>query len=166
MVIRFINRAFLFSVLILLQVLILNYINIYGYGVPLLYIYFILKLDSSISRNSLLIWGFLLGFTIDIFCDTLGIHTVVAVFTAFIRPYFLTFFKPNDIEEESFIPSFSSMSVWAFIKYSFYFILVHHTLFYLVLYFSFSLLDIIISSISSVVSSLFFIICIESVRKR
>lgn len=165
MVREFINKAFWLSVLILLQVLILNYINIYGYGVPLLYVYFILKLDSSISRNSLLLWGFFLGLITDVFCDTLGMHTVVTVFIAFIRPYFLNFFKPNDIEEVSIIPSFSSIGVWSFIKYAFYLLLMHHTLFYMVEYFSFYPVGIMISTLSSVVSSLFFIICIEFVRR-
>lgn len=164
MVIQFLNRVFWLSVLILLQVLVFNYVNIAGYATPLLYVLFILKLDSSVSRNSLLIWGFVLGFIMDMFCDTLGMHTSITVLIAFVRPYFLNLFKSSDIEG-NIIPSFTSMGAVPFMKYVLYLIFIHHTLFYAVEYFSFSIFEIIFTAICSVVSTLFFITCIEFVRR-
>jgi len=41
--------------LVLLQVLILNHIHIGGYATPFLYIYVILKFQSDISRNYILL---------------------------------------------------------------------------------------------------------------
>lgn len=164
MVIQFFNRAFWLSTFIILQVLVFNYINIAGYATPLLYIFFILKLDSYTSRNSLLMWGFFLGLIMDVFCDTLGMNTAITVLVAFIRPYFLNFFKSNDIEG-NITPSFKSMGVVPFMKYTFYLIFLHHTLFYAVEYFSFSFFEIVFSAVCSVLSSLFFIACIEFMRR-
>ena len=49
------------SGLVLLQVLVLNHVHILGYGTPFLFIYFILKYNSGVGRNVLMLWAFALG---------------------------------------------------------------------------------------------------------
>lgn len=72
--------------LVLLQVLILNNVHIAGYATPFLYIYLILKFNSEISRNTLMVWAFFLGLTVDIFSDTPGMNAAATVWLAFLRP--------------------------------------------------------------------------------
>jgi hypothetical protein len=41
--------------LVLFQVLVLNHVHIIGYATPFLYIFLILKFESSVSRNALML---------------------------------------------------------------------------------------------------------------
>lgn len=49
-----------FIILALLQALVLNHIHFEQYATPLLYIYFLLKINSGNSRKGLLLWAFFL----------------------------------------------------------------------------------------------------------
>lgn len=62
----YLQRIEWFIGLVLLQVLVLNHMHINGYATPFFFIYFILKYNSGVSRNVLMIWAFLLGLTVDI----------------------------------------------------------------------------------------------------
>lgn len=135
MVIDPIRKAFWFIGLILLQVLVLNNIHLFGFATPFLYIYFILKLSSNISRNALMLLGFVLGLTIDIFSNTVGMNAAAAVFVAFCRPAILRLYITREATE-SILPSFASMGRFPFIKYTLTFILVHHSLLMLTQFYS------------------------------
>ena len=43
---QFLQRLWMFVLLVLVQVLVLNHMHIMGYATPALYIYYILKLNS------------------------------------------------------------------------------------------------------------------------
>ena len=66
----YLQRIEWFIGLVLLQVLVLNHMHINGYATPFFFIYFILKYNSGVSRNVLMIWAFLLGLTVDILGNT------------------------------------------------------------------------------------------------
>ena len=68
----YLYEMLLFAALIVLQVLIFNQISIFGFATPFLYIYFLLKLPVGRNLFYVIIAGFLLGFTIDIFLNTLA----------------------------------------------------------------------------------------------
>ena len=82
----FIKRCLWLLIAVLAQSLILNKINLFGYATPYVYIFFILTLNAGLSRNSLLLWGFFIGFFIDIFSNTPGINAASSTFIAFIQP--------------------------------------------------------------------------------
>ncbi|MFZ4059415.1 MAG: rod shape-determining protein MreD, partial [Ferruginibacter sp.] len=69
---RNISRFFL---LILLQVLVFNNMHLNGYINPYVYVLFILLLPFETPQWLLLISAFLLGFGVDLFSDTMGMHT-------------------------------------------------------------------------------------------
>ena len=117
MIITYIHRIGWFIGLVLLQVLILNSVHIAGYATPFLYIYFILKFSSGTSRNELMLWAFFFGLTIDIFSDTPGMNAAATVLLAFLRPSLLRLFTPRD-NPDSFIPSFKTMGISPFLKYT------------------------------------------------
>lgn len=113
-----------FVTLILLQVLVLNHISFLGYATPFLYIYFIVKMPIGTDRNLVLLMAFLLGFSIDIFCNTLGQNAAAAVFAAFMRrPVQDLFFEREDFEH--FIPSIPNLG-FAFIKYTVVIVFIHN----------------------------------------
>ncbi len=80
-----------FFLLILVQVLILNQINLFGYINPYLYILFIIIYPFTANKSLLIFLSFLLGLFIDFFSDSGGIHAAASVFIAFIRPVILKY---------------------------------------------------------------------------
>lgn len=75
-----------FVLLVALQVLVLNNIELFGYMNPYLYVVFIIMLPANINRNVLLIVGFLLGLSIDIFEHSGALHASATALIAFMRP--------------------------------------------------------------------------------
>ena len=87
MIINYLHKIGWFVGLVLLQVLILNNVHIAGYATPFLYIYLILKFESDVPRNALMLWAFFLGLAVDILSDTPGMNAAATVLLAFLRSY-------------------------------------------------------------------------------
>jgi len=121
-----------FLILVFLQVFILENINLRGYINPYLYIYFILLLPFETPGWLLLISSFVLGFSIDTFLGTLGIHTASSVLMAFSRPLVIKAIPSRKDFEPGMKPSISDLGFLWFFSYSLILILVHHlALFYI-----------------------------------
>jgi hypothetical protein len=121
-----------FLILVFLQVFILENINLRGYINPYLYIYFILLLPFETPGWLLLISSFMLGFSIDTFLGTLGIHTASSVLMAFSRPLVIKAIPSRKDFEPGMKPSISDLGFLWFFSYSLILILVHHlALFYI-----------------------------------
>jgi rod shape-determining protein MreD len=121
-----------FIFLILFQVLILNNIQLSGYINPYLYILFIIVLPFETPKWILLITGFMLGLSIDLFSNTIGLHTFATVLIAFLRPYLLKYIAPREGYETGTQPNLNFFGTEWFIKYVIVLILVHHfALFYM-----------------------------------
>lgn len=123
---NWLKQLILFVTLILIQVLVLNHISFMGYATPLLYIYFILKMPLGTNRNLLIFLGFLLGICIDVFCNTLGVNAAASVLLAFVcLPIQRLFFEREDFE--NFVPSLDNLG-FAFMKYAFIGVFIHHAI--------------------------------------
>lgn len=143
-----------FVVLITLQILIFNNIQLGGFINPYVYILFILILPFDIPKWFLLFIGFFLGITIDLFSNTLGMHSSACVFMAFLRPFILKIIAPREGYESETYPTVSYYGINWFLKYSLLLIFAHHTFLFFVEVFRFSdffstLLRIILSTIFS-----------------
>ncbi|WP_298782202.1 hypothetical protein [uncultured Polaribacter sp.] len=79
----------LFFFLLFLQVFILNNILFLGYINPYLYIIFVFYFPLKDNRFPFLFYSFLLGFFIDFFLDTGGIHAFSILFIAYLRLFFI-----------------------------------------------------------------------------
>ena len=147
--------------LAMLQVLVLNQMHIVGYATPFLYIYFILKFNTRIGRNALMLWAFTLGLLIDMFGNTPGMNAASATILAFSRTSILRLVTLRDMDE-GFRPGFRSMGVSSFLRYIF----LASSLFCFVLFlidtFSFYDLPILLLKIlSSIISTMLCILCVE-----
>ena len=147
--------------LAMLQVLVLNQMHILGYATPFLYIYFILKLNTRIGRNALMLWAFTLGLLIDMFGNTPGMNAASATILAFSRTSILRLVTLRDMDE-GFRPGFRSMGVSSFLRYIF----LASSLFCFVLFlidtFSFYDLPVLLLKIlSSIISTILCILCVE-----
>ena len=74
-----------FFILASIQILILNNVQISGYIIPFVYILFIMLLPPKMPKAIVLILAFIMGFTIDVFSDSYGIHSSATVLLAFFR---------------------------------------------------------------------------------
>jgi hypothetical protein len=154
-----------FVLLVLVQILIFNNIEIGGYINPYVYILFILLLPFETPAWVTLSLGFGLGLIIDIFSETLGMHTAATVLISFIRPYVLSSFAPRDGYETRTLPRVLYYGLPWFIKYTIIMVLVHHLVLFYIEIFRFQdffaiLLRVILSTIFSsvlVILSQFFV---------
>lgn len=121
-----------FVVLVLIQILIFNNIQLSGYINPYIYILFILLMPFETPGWLLLILGFILGFSIDIFSDTMGMHTIATTLMAFVRPFILDIIAPHDGYKPGTKPRMSYYGLSWFFKYTAILTVIHHfVLFYI-----------------------------------
>ena len=165
MIINYLHKIGWFIALVLLQVLILNNVHIAGYATPFLYIYLILKFESDVPRNALMLWAFFLGLAVDVFSDTPGMNAAATVLLAFLRPSLLRLFTPRD-NLDSFIPSFKTIGITPFLKYTTASVFVHSLALLSIEFFSFSsiwllLLRVLLCTILTVTC----IVAVEGIRK-
>lgn len=160
-----INRVLWLVGMVLLQTLVLNNINAFGYATPYLYIYVILTMEVESSKNSTMLWAFALGLLIDILSDTPGINAAASVLIAFIRIPILKLYALHESIEQG-KPSIKSIGIGAFSKYIATCILLHHTILTLLFYFDLSNMgDIMLRIIMSSALTVLFIIIIDNIRK-
>lgn len=114
-----------FLLLVIVQVLFLNNLQ-FTFCTPYIYILFILSLPVSCPRWLDLIAGFVLGLTIDMFSNTLGLHTFACVLIAYLRYFTIKLFVSEENRITN-IPSFHSFGVMPYIKYVVLLTVVHHT---------------------------------------
>ena len=119
-------NAVRFFFLVFLQVLILNHINLGGYINPYFYIYFILLLPFDLPRWLLLVSAFILGISIDIFTNTIGLNAAACVFMAFCRPFVISAISSGPESLIGDTPSLRNQGVKWFLYYSIILVLIHH----------------------------------------
>jgi rod shape-determining protein MreD len=122
-----------FVLFLLIQIIILNEIPpLHQYITPYLYFTFLLWLPFGTSKLTLTFLGFVLGFSLDIFTNTPGLHTAAAVLIGYIRPSILNLLLAQETSEEiTKEPSVGTMGWGPYIIYAIIITFVHH--FYLVL---------------------------------
>lgn len=96
------NRPFYiiqFIVLVLAQVFVLNNIPLWGYIVPMVFLWFILILPPKLDRNLVTLLGFILGLSLDFLSHTYGIFAIATTLVAFLRPFILRWFlSPDELD--------------------------------------------------------------------
>ncbi len=164
--IRIVGRNIIrFLVLVLLQVLVLDNVMLGGFLNPYIYILFILLMPFETPRWLLLVSGFLLGLSIDLFSNTLGLHASATVVIAFIRPWVLSIFAPRDGYEPDTFPRIHYYGFNWFLRYTLVLVFVHHLFLFYIEVFHFqefltTFLRVILSTIlttSTIILSQYFI---------
>ena len=154
--IRIISKyVIMFISLVLVQVLIFNQVQFSGFFNPYIYVLFVLLLPLSTPRYLMLVSAFLLGFVIDVFSNSLGVHSAATVFVAYIRPLVIRLIS-NREDDRSEYPGLNQNKLSWFINYVFIIVFIHHAiLFYLEVYtfanFFNTLYRVILSSLFSII---------------
>lgn len=159
-----ISYIILFIALVLLQVMVLNNISVVGYGIPLLYIYFILVLPASLSPNWVVTLGFLLGLSIDIFCNTPGMNALASTITSALRQPMLSIYMSRE-DVPVTVPSAHSLGMGVFLKYALAMVFIQNILIYTVEAFTFfHYLALLLKIVSGTILSFVLIVGIESLK--
>jgi rod shape-determining protein MreD len=148
----------MFIGLVLIQVLVLNHIQFSGFVNPYIYILFVLLLPLSSRHYTVLILGFLMGFTIDIFSNSLGVHSFATVLIAYLRPLVIRAISDRE-EDMSEFPGLKQNGLGWFIKYVMIMVLIHHiVLFYIEVFTFVNFLTTLIRALLSSAFSIFVIV--------
>ena len=127
-----------FVLLVALQVLILNNVQVSGFLNPYLYVLFLLLLPFEMPRTWLLALAFLLGITVDVFTNTLGMHLAASLFMAYCRPFVLSIIAPRGGYEVGTAPSIRDMGLPWFLSYAGSLVFLHHLVLFFVEVFRFT----------------------------
>ena len=106
-----------FALLMAIQLLVLNYVYLGGYVMPMLYVLFVLMLPTGMKRIPLLLIAFGTGLLMDVMSNALGFHALACTVIAMLRIWFadriLTRGEPVTIQT----PSVYSVTPQYFISY-------------------------------------------------
>lgn len=125
-----IKETLLFVVLVLLQILLFSRIIVFGVALPLVYIYYLIKLPIGRNHLFVVIISFIMGAIIDLFMNTPGVNATALTIVGVLRGIILNLFYVK-IELEGYIPSIYSFTS-AFIKYVFSMVVIHQVVLFLV----------------------------------
>ena len=147
-----------FFFLVLLQVLILNHVNLGGYINPYFYVYFILLLPFEIPGWMLLILSFILGWSIDMFTNTIGLNAAACVLMAFARPFIITAISSGPESLIGDTPSLRNQGLKWFLYYAINLTLIHHAAFFFLEIFRFN--EFLLTLVRVILSSAFTLLLI------
>ena len=131
------NRSFILAgisvvIYIFVQVILLKHLVLFDLAFCFLYIAALLLLPFETGKIALLLIGAALGFIVDLFYDSLGIHMAACIFIAFIRPYYISLVTPRGGYDIGSRPILKDMGLTWFSFYSFALIFIHHLIIFYV----------------------------------
>jgi rod shape-determining protein MreD len=157
-----IHIALLFATMWLMQVLIFNYVILFNIAVPFVFIYFIIRLRIEFSTGWLLTLAFLLGLSVDICSDTLGLNALCCTILAMAKKKVFYAYVPKDDKSEHIIPSLSALGLSAYSKYLFSMVAFYCVLLFSIEYFSFiSIKEIAIMAFASTILTFILLVGID-----
>lgn len=121
----YIENSLRFIIVFLIQIFILNNIYLHGLIVPILYVYFIIKLPFYMPKVPLLLVAFTMGILIDLCTGTPGINAATTTAVAFIRPIYVKMVLPNMTKDNPIEPSISNMGFIYFFVFSSLMVFTH-----------------------------------------
>ncbi|MFS4455038.1 rod shape-determining protein MreD [Maribacter sp. 2304DJ31-5] len=132
----FFTNILRFSLLILIQVLVFNKLNFFGFINPMVYVLFLYWYPIKENRTTFIAISFLLGLLIDIFSDTLAINAAATVTIAYIRPTIMRFIFGVNYEFQSFkLNNATKAQQFTFLALL---IVIHHVVYFTLEIFSFT----------------------------
>lgn len=122
------NIAFLVraAVLVVFQVLLFNNLTLFDISRPFPYVLAILYLPIRMPRWQGLLLAFVLGYVVDIFNYSYGIHAAASVFMYFIRDFYLHTILSVTEESAGEEPHLSTLGSSTFLLYVAGMVFIHH----------------------------------------
>lgn len=164
------REAIQYSLMILLymilQILFLRNVVLFNYAFCFVYIGGVLLLPADTDRLYLLLIGFAMGFTVDVFSNTFGMHAFATVLIAYLKPYLVNYQMEAKGTERMEL-GIRSQGLGSFLAYIVPLIFIHHAVLFLMEMNSFGMiLYTFIRICASVVLSTIVLILLELFSKR
>lgn len=121
-----------FFIYLLYQVLILKNIVLFNTAFCFLYVAYLFFLPVESNPLFLMFIGFLMGFAIDIFYDSLGLHAFACVFVMYVRNYWLSLITPQGGYDSSVTPSIAINGIQWFLVYTIPLVFLHHSVLFFI----------------------------------
>jgi len=116
---------------VVLQILFLRDLAIGNIAFCFLYLWALLKAPLQIPIGLFLIGSFVLGWTVDIFYNTHGMHAFACVCIAMVRPLIFKVITPANGYDERSSVSLAEMNALWFFPYLFIMLFLHHVILFL-----------------------------------
>lgn len=130
------NHVTWFVVLLLVQLLLLDNLHFLGVFIPVVYLYALLRLPSSLSSYAVLLISFTTGLVMDVFSNTPGLHAAATTLVGGLRyPLLRLFILKEDMSSRTISVDWMGRSL--FWQYAVVMVLIHHTTLFLFESFSF-----------------------------
>ena len=147
-----------YILVMLLQVLLFDQLQLWGVCHPYIYILCLLMMPITLPHTVDMLIGAGVGLLMDVFCNSLGIHTAACILLMFIRPYLIGSIV-NDKDRLNEQISLRSFGTEAFIKYVVILVIVHHLTVFMLAAWSwhhigFVLMETLVSSLITIVTIL------------
>lgn len=127
-----IGQIFSFIVYLALQIFLMKNVVLFHTAFCFIYIAYLLFLPVEINPLLLMAMGFLMGFVIDIFYDSLGMHASASVLIMYIRNYWLNLITPQGGYDSNATPTLAMNGVQWFAVYAVPLIFIHHALLFFI----------------------------------
>lgn len=115
---EFIKYALMFVILVVAQAVVFNHLCLFNVAVPLVFVYFVLKLPTTLPVGWVITLSFLLGFTVDIFSNSPGMNALACTVCGALRLPVLRLYYPREEDMTDPEPSSRTLGAAAFMKYA------------------------------------------------
>lgn len=127
----------LFVMLVVVQVVVFNHLCLFNVAVPLVFIYFIIKLPVNLPVNWAMTVSFMLGLMVDIFSNTQGMNALGCTILAALRMPMLRLYFPREEDMTNPEPSLRTLGPGVYMKYLITVVAVYCAMFFLIEAFTF-----------------------------
>src|SRR5664279_5765333 len=119
-----------FCLFILVQVFVLNQVPpLHHLVTPYIYFLFILWLPFKMGRRTVMVLAFVIGFCLDCFTKTYGLHAAPCVLIAYFRPFLINLLISQEGAESNYNePSIKSMGFTPYFTYVAILTLLQHSI--------------------------------------
>jgi hypothetical protein len=125
-------QAISFFIYLFYQVLILKNIVLFNTAFCFLYVAYLFFLPVDSNPLLLMLAGFLMGLTVDIFYDSLGLHAFACVFVMYVRNYWLASITPQGGYDSNDTPSIAAHGMQWFLVYTIPLVFMHHAVLFFI----------------------------------
>ena len=143
-----------YIVVMILQVLLFDQLQLLGVCHPYIYILCLLMMPITLPHSADMFIGAAAGLIMDVFCNSMGVHTAACIFIMFIRPYLIGAIV-NDKDRLNEQISLRALGMEALLRYVVIMVVIHHLTVFLLAAWSwahigFVLIETIVSSIITI----------------
>ena len=151
-------------ILVFAQVIVFNHICLFNVGVPMVFIYLIIRLPITLAVNWVLTIGFFLGLIVDVFSDTYGMNAVACTVLAMLKRPVLRLYVPREEDLVRPEPSMMSLGAGGYMKYLLTLTLIYCALIFTIEAFTFfNPLQLVLRIIFSTFLSMIIMLGIDSI---